>query len=41
MLKHHITKYSDEAGNRYAVSWLQVNLFGTCHCLSQKRMALK
>ncbi|PCR98983.1 hypothetical protein RT41_GL000553 [Lactococcus fujiensis JCM 16395] len=35
-MKHYITKYRDENGNRKAVSWLQVNLFGKAYCFNQK-----
>ncbi|ENV9651488.1 hypothetical protein ACFK7V_002001 [Listeria monocytogenes] len=40
MLKHHITKYQDEMGSRFAISWFQLNLFGRCYCFNQKRIAI-
>lgn len=39
MLRHYITKY-EEAGERYAESWLQINILGHCWCLSKKRIKL-
>lgn len=39
-MQHNITKYTDEVGKRWAVSWLQINLFGKCFCLNQKKIAL-
>ena len=35
MIKHYITKYQ-ENGQRFAESWLQINLFGKCYCFSRK-----
>lgn len=39
MIKHHITKYR-ENGNRYAESWLQINVFNKAFCLSKKRIKI-
>ncbi len=38
MIKHHITKYSDNKGNRKAVSWTQINIFGKCFCLNKREI---
>lgn len=40
MLKHHITKYRDEKGNKKAVAWLQLNLFGRAWCFCERRIDL-
>ncbi len=39
MIHHYITKYA-EKGQRYAESWIQINLFGKCICLSKKRIKI-
>ena len=39
MLRHHLTKYT-ENGNKYAESWLQLNIFGKCFCFNKKKIAL-
>lgn len=36
MVKHYITKY-EEDGKLYAESWIQINIFGKCYCISRKR----
>lgn len=38
-MHHYITKYIED-GDKYAVSWFQINLFGRCYCLNQKRIKL-
>jgi hypothetical protein len=40
MLHHYITRYSDDDGRKWAVSWIQVDLFGLCWCLSEKRVEI-
>lgn len=41
MLRHHITKYrDDDEGVWYAVSWLQLDLFGWCWCFSRRRIPI-
>lgn len=40
MIKHHITKYRDELGNRKAVSWFQLNAFGKVFCFWIKEIAI-
>lgn len=39
-MHHYLTKYRDENGNRKAVSWLQINIFGKCFCLFQKEISI-
>ena len=36
MIKHYITRY-EEDGKLYAESWIQINIFGRCYCISRKR----
>ena len=38
-MKHYITKYWYD-GQRFAESWLQVNLFGKCFCFWKKKIAI-
>lgn len=38
-IKHHISKYV-AGGKRFAVSWIQVSLFGRPICFSIKRAAI-
>lgn len=40
MIKHYITKY-EEDGKLYAESWIQINIFGRCYCISRKRLEIK
>ncbi|MFK4897352.1 hypothetical protein [Lactococcus petauri] len=40
MIKHHITKYRDEKGNRKATSWIQVNMFGKCICMFKREISV-
>jgi hypothetical protein len=40
MIKHYITKY-EEDGELYAESWIQINIFGRCYCISRKRLEIK
>ena len=40
MIKHYITKY-EEDGKLYAGSWIQINIFGRCYCISRKRLEIK
>lgn len=40
MVKHYITKY-EEDGKLYAESWIQINIFGRCYCISRKRLEIK
>lgn len=39
MLHHYITKYT-ENNQRYAESWIQINIFGRCFCLWKKRIKI-
>lgn len=39
MFRHYITKYS-EGDVRYVESWIQINIFGKCICLSKKRIKI-
>lgn len=42
MLHHYITKYrDDDEGRWYAVSWLQLDLFGWCWCFSKRRIPIE
>lgn len=40
MIQHYITKYSDENGNRKAVSWLQINIFGKSFVLFKREISI-
>ncbi|EAA0233649.1 hypothetical protein ACX40_14795, partial [Listeria monocytogenes] len=40
MLNHYITKYANEDGRRFAVSWIQLNLFGKCYCFNIKQIII-
>jgi hypothetical protein len=40
MIKHHITKYRDEKGNRKAVAWIQINILGKIICLNKREINL-
>ena len=40
MIKHHITKYRDEKGNRKAASWIQVNILGKCICMFKREISV-
>ncbi|ALC09324.1 hypothetical protein JM48_2118 [Lactiplantibacillus plantarum] len=35
MVHHYITKY-DENNHSYVESWIQINLFKRCYCLSKR-----
>ena len=39
-MKHHITKYTDDKGDKYAESWLQINFLRWCFCLSKKKISI-
>lgn len=39
MIHHYITKYT-ENNQRFAESWLQINIFGKCFFLSKKRIKI-
>lgn len=39
MIKHYITKYR-ENNQRYAESWIQINLFNKSFCISKKRIKI-
>jgi len=36
MVHHYITRY-EEDGRRWVVAWIQIDLFGRCWCLSQRK----
>lgn len=38
-LRHYMTKY-EEDGVLWVESWIQVNAFGRCWCLSRKRLQI-
>lgn len=38
-MHHYITKYV-ENGVKYVESWLQINLFGKCFCISRRRLVM-
>ncbi len=40
MLHHYITRYWDEDGRRWVVSWIQLNAFGRCWCFSERRVRI-
>mgnify|MGYP003369397122 CR=1 FL=1 len=40
MLKHHITKYTNENGNKIAVAWTQLNVLGHCYCFNIREITL-
>lgn len=40
-LHHYITKYRDDDGRWYAVSWLQLDLLGWCWCFSKRRIPIE
>lgn len=40
MLHHYITKYKDENGDRKAVAWIQLSIFGWCWCFSKREIDL-
>ena len=39
MIHHYITKY-EERGQRYAESWIQINILGMCFCFSRRRIKI-
>lgn len=39
MIKHYITKY-EENEERFAESWIQLNIFGIIRCFSKKRIKI-
>ena len=39
MLRHYITRYVED-GRAYAESWVQLELFGRCWCLSRRRVEI-
>lgn len=39
MIHHYITKYT-ENNQRFAESWLQIDILGKSFCLSKKRILL-
>ena len=39
-LRHYMTKY-EEDGVLWVESWIQVNAFGRCWCLSRKRFQIE
>lgn len=40
MIKHYITKY-EEDGKLYAESWIQINIFGRCYCISRRKVEMR
>ncbi len=40
MLKHHITKYRNVAGEQFVTTWFQINLFGGIVILLKKTLAI-
>ena len=38
-LRHYMTKY-EEDGVLWVESWIQVNAFGRCWCLSRRRLQI-
>lgn len=39
MIKHHMTKYYENS-ERYAESWIQINIFGLAFCLFRKKIKI-
>lgn len=39
MIHHYITQYI-ENGEQFAESWVQINLFGKCFCLSRRKIKI-
>lgn len=37
MIKHYITKYTDENGIRWAHAWTQINILRWCFCIFQRK----
>ena len=40
MIHHYITKY-EENGQLIAESWIQINIFGMCICLSRRKIKIE
>jgi hypothetical protein len=38
MIKHYITKYRNEKGERKAVAWTQINIFGRAFCFNEREI---
>ena len=41
MIHHYMTKYKDEGEGLVIESWIQLDLFGMCFCLSRRSIRLK
>lgn len=39
MIKHYITKYVENE-QRYAESWIQINILGYVFCISKKKIEI-
>ncbi|WP_255471396.1 MULTISPECIES: hypothetical protein [unclassified Lactococcus] len=40
MVKHYITKYSDEKNTRKAVSWIQLDILGKHFCFFSREIEI-